>query len=324
MQETTNYKLKKPEYNEYADIMDINNNMDVVDQILKGLDERLKKVLTKEQTDSFYAKIAHRHNISDIENLTPTIRTTKVNNSIQADNSDKLKNMNFNWAGQAGQPPWLWGGADGTNMYVYNPANFSVANSNSVQGFQFRNNNGILEVLINGVWMAVGGQIYNNLKQFNFSTYTTTTNNGTTYYNPTVREGEVKTLVDIQRPCKLVAMNSTSSLVYTAGNQIGTECRGIRELRIYIEDILKFTAVVVQNNSSGIAQGEYVINGNNYVGAYTGSAYYAGSYLKNLEARKRFKIDALIGTGINRDGSTYNNGRTPTISTFFAQFLVND
>ena len=25
-----------------------------------------------------------------------------------------------------GQPTWLWGGNDGTNMYVYNPANFSV------------------------------------------------------------------------------------------------------------------------------------------------------------------------------------------------------
>ena len=92
--------------------------------------------------------------------MSPTIRTTKVNNSIQADNSDKLKNMNFNWAGQAGQPPWLWGGADGTNMYVYNPANFSVANSNSVQGFQFRNNNGVLEVLVGGEWLPVGGRQY--------------------------------------------------------------------------------------------------------------------------------------------------------------------
>ncbi|EJP20265.1 hypothetical protein HMPREF1142_2171 [Peptostreptococcaceae bacterium AS15] len=160
MQETRNYKLKKPEYNEYADVMDINHNMDVVDQILKGLDERLKKVLTKEQTDSFYAKIAHRHNVNDIDNLISTIQTTKVNNAIQADNSDKLRNMNFIWSGQAGQPPWLWGGADGKNMYVYNPSNFSVANSNSVQGFQFRNNNGILEVLINGVWMSVGGRQY--------------------------------------------------------------------------------------------------------------------------------------------------------------------
>jgi hypothetical protein len=35
--------------------------------------------------------------------------------------------LNFNWSGQSGQPPWLWGGSDGSNMYVYNPSNFSVS-----------------------------------------------------------------------------------------------------------------------------------------------------------------------------------------------------
>jgi len=34
--------------------------------------------------------------------------------------------LNFYWSGQSGQPPWLWGGSDGSNMYVYNPSNFSV------------------------------------------------------------------------------------------------------------------------------------------------------------------------------------------------------
>lgn len=34
--------------------------------------------------------------------------------------------MVFNWSGQSGQPTWLWGGNDGTNMYVYNPSNFNV------------------------------------------------------------------------------------------------------------------------------------------------------------------------------------------------------
>ena len=37
----------------------------------------------------------------------------------------------WDWAGQGGQPGWLWGGNDGTNMYVYNPANFSVNYANS-------------------------------------------------------------------------------------------------------------------------------------------------------------------------------------------------
>lgn len=35
-------------------------------------------------------------------------------------------NKNWNWSEQGGQPSWLWGGEDGTNMYVYNPSNFSV------------------------------------------------------------------------------------------------------------------------------------------------------------------------------------------------------
>lgn len=39
--------------------------------------------------------------------------------------------LNFYWSGQGGQPPWLWGGNDGVNMYVYNPSNFSVNYANS-------------------------------------------------------------------------------------------------------------------------------------------------------------------------------------------------
>ena len=35
--------------------------------------------------------------------------------------------MTFYWNGQSGQPSWLWGGNDGSNMYVYNPSNFSVS-----------------------------------------------------------------------------------------------------------------------------------------------------------------------------------------------------
>lgn len=40
----------------------------------------------------------------------------------------------WNWAGQEGQPGWLWGGNDGVNMYVYNPSNFSVNYANSAGG----------------------------------------------------------------------------------------------------------------------------------------------------------------------------------------------
>lgn len=40
-------------------------------------------------------------------------------------------NKNWNWAGKGGQPTWLWGGNDASNMYVYNPSNFSVNYANS-------------------------------------------------------------------------------------------------------------------------------------------------------------------------------------------------
>lgn len=50
-------------------------------------------------------------------------------------------NINFNWSGQSGSPTWVWGGSDGTNMYVYSPSNFNVSwannagNSDTVDGY---------------------------------------------------------------------------------------------------------------------------------------------------------------------------------------------
>ena len=48
-----------------------------------------------------------------------------------AQNANQLIGKNWYWSGQGGQPSWLWGGTDGTNMYVYNPSNFSVNYANS-------------------------------------------------------------------------------------------------------------------------------------------------------------------------------------------------
>lgn len=45
--------------------------------------------------------------------------------------ADNGADLNFNWTSQTGQPPYLWGGSDGTNMYVYNPSNFSVSSAGS-------------------------------------------------------------------------------------------------------------------------------------------------------------------------------------------------
>lgn len=53
---------------------------------------------------------------------------------LKQNGADGGTNMVFNWSGQSGQPSWLWGGTDGINMYVYNPANFNV-NYAAVAGY---------------------------------------------------------------------------------------------------------------------------------------------------------------------------------------------
>lgn len=66
---------------------------------------------------------------------------SKVSSSGYADtagtatNAEYLGNdaayMRMHWNGQGGQPTWLWGGNDASNMYVWNPSNFSVNYANS-------------------------------------------------------------------------------------------------------------------------------------------------------------------------------------------------
>lgn len=61
-----------------------------------------------------------------------------------AANANKLIGKNWNWSGQGGQPAWVWGGSDGENMYVYNPANFSVNYANSANSANYANSAGSL------------------------------------------------------------------------------------------------------------------------------------------------------------------------------------
>ena len=50
-----------------------------------------------------------------------------------ARNGNTANPMTFNWSEQSGQPTWLWGGNDASNMYVWNPSNFSVKYANSAR-----------------------------------------------------------------------------------------------------------------------------------------------------------------------------------------------
>lgn len=68
--------------------------------------------------------------------------------------------MTFNWSGKDGQPTWLWGGEDGTNMYVYNPGNFSVnwaqSAANGVYGNGFKSGRGGYIRFCNGLQICWG------------------------------------------------------------------------------------------------------------------------------------------------------------------------
>lgn len=71
-----------------------------------------------------------------------------------AENANKLIGKNWNWSGQGGQPTWVWGGTDGTNMYVYNPWEFNVNYANSAGTAENANK-------LNGqnfYWSGQGGQ----------------------------------------------------------------------------------------------------------------------------------------------------------------------
>lgn len=59
---------------------------------------------------------------------------TKANTLSQ---SGSGAGMTFYWSGQSGQPNWLWGSNDGTNIYVWNPSNFSVSSAGSSNATTF-------------------------------------------------------------------------------------------------------------------------------------------------------------------------------------------
>ena len=95
----------------------------------------------------------------------------------------------FNWAGQSGQPTWLWGGNDFNSYYVYNPSNFRVAyaasagNAETLGGIP-RNYSqapfGTIPCIGNNGVMEIGRYIdyhYDNSGKYDFSTRLQSTGN---------------------------------------------------------------------------------------------------------------------------------------------------
>lgn len=69
--------------------------------------------------------------LSNVDNTADKDKSVKfATSAASATNAQCLNNdsqyMKLHWSGKNGQPNWLWGGNDASNMYVYNPSNFSV------------------------------------------------------------------------------------------------------------------------------------------------------------------------------------------------------
>lgn len=89
------------------------------------------------------------------------ISSQSVNYATSAGNADTVDGHHFHWSGQSGQPTWLWGGNDSTNMYVYNPSNFSVNYANSAGHSTYLNTVAGNEIRFhNATGLTAGGSLW--------------------------------------------------------------------------------------------------------------------------------------------------------------------
>ena len=94
----------------------------------------ISQILVTNGSDNFFRKASlfHLKTQMGLNNVNNTADSAKsVHYAASAGNADTVDGHHFNWSGQSGQPTWLWGGNDSTNMYVYNPSNFSVSYANT-------------------------------------------------------------------------------------------------------------------------------------------------------------------------------------------------
>lgn len=203
MKQTPNYNLKKPDYTDVADIKELNTNMDILDKIIKSIADgqftveeakRLFSLIGHNHDDSYLGKTSKASDSELLDGFDSTaFLRNYMGNGTLANDLGVAKELRWTHYGQNhvifdasnGTTPsgracdrtnpergWYEAncptimGWNGTQTWGVRVANAGWAdNANSVQGFQFRNNNGRLEVLINGVWLSVGGRQYTVVRQ---------------------------------------------------------------------------------------------------------------------------------------------------------------
>lgn len=126
--------------------------------------------------------------------------------------------MTFYWNEQGGQPNWIWGGNDGTNMYVYSPSNFSVSNAGYIRSM--------------GNQEAESGRTAARGGVYTYNMYDQTANGAPTTYLSVVGFG-----------------NGTGGHIEIAGQWTGNSGLWMRGLRDCCDDWYSWNRIWCQGNS---------------------------------------------------------------------------
>ena len=101
----------------------------------------------------------------------------------------------FNWVGQDGQPTWLWGSNDGSNYYVWNPANFSVnyaTSAGTASSANYATSAGSADYATNAGYASSAGRLSDN------TSYTAWGQSFWSYGTPNSISGNMSGVGDIQ------------------------------------------------------------------------------------------------------------------------------
>ena len=99
MQETTNFKLKKPDYTDVADIADINENMEVIDEAIKVLQEENEKhtanVNNPHEVTKAQVGLGNVNNTSDLNKPISVATQAALNGKAAINHTHSLSNNNI-------------------------------------------------------------------------------------------------------------------------------------------------------------------------------------------------------------------------------------
>lgn len=201
----------------------------------------------------------------------------------------------WNWSGQSGQPSWLWGSNDGTNMYVWNPSNFNV---NTAQ---------YLRSLGNKNCQTGRTQAYGDV--YTYNTHDSNTGSATTY----------SSVIGFGR--------GTGGTVEIAGGWCNTNLYW-RSLRDCCEDWFSWRTILDESNYASVLNNTYLplaggtMKGNARIGHGSGSLYIGNSgndgwlYVQDMASQageanwKIYANGSATFKNLTVNGSTTLNGAT--------------